>query len=59
MGGGGYIKYTIITKKNQNGLNYPLRHAMCNGREQAPLLISILLDKHHRISSRLFKPTQI
>lgn len=57
--GGIYKVYNYYKKKNQNGLNYPLRHAMCNGREQAPLLISILLDKHHRISSRLFKPTQI
>ena len=56
---GGIYKVYNYYKKNQNGLNYPLRHAMCNGREQAPLLISILLDKHHRISSRLFKPTQI
>ena len=40
-------------------VTYPLRQAICNGSEQAPRLISIFRDKHHRINSKLFSPTQI
>ena len=38
---------------------YPFKQAICRGNEHAPLLMSIFLDKHHLISSRLLSPTQI